>query len=176
MSDTAVPFFKKKSRPTTSRKRDTSPTASSSTATSEVVIPTRKTAANPLIQGTKRTVSQRDDEYDDDDRGPDVKWKASGSTLTAVEREREALKAEDEQSLAKKARRDEEDEEREEDGMYHGASSYKTHIKKSQDAIPKAMRVGPQKSTSTIRTVTVMDYQPDVCKDYKGTSTSISCC
>jgi len=31
------------------------------------------------------------------------------------------------------------------------------------------MRVGPQRSTSTIRTVTIVDYQPDVCKDYKET-------
>jgi len=31
------------------------------------------------------------------------------------------------------------------------------------------MRVGPQRNTSTIRTVTIVDYQPDVCKDYKET-------
>jgi len=31
------------------------------------------------------------------------------------------------------------------------------------------MRIGPQRSTSTIRTVTIVDYQPDVCKDYKET-------
>jgi len=176
----AVPFFKKKTRPATSRKRDTSPSATTAAAapapsntangTSEVVIPTRKTVANPLIQGTKRTFSQRDDSsFLDDDRGPDVKWKASGSTLSAVEREREALSAEEEQSLIKKARREGEDEERDDDGLYHGAASYKSHIKKREDGVPKAMRVGPQKSTSTIRTVTVVDYQPDVCKDYKET-------
>jgi RING finger protein 113A len=53
------------------------------------------------------------------------------------------------------------------DGMYKGQSKYKSHIKKSKE-IPKAMRVGPQKGSSTIRTVTIVDYQPDVCKDYKG--------
>ncbi|KAF9520985.1 hypothetical protein BS47DRAFT_1335072 [Hydnum rufescens UP504] len=137
---------------------------------SEVIVPTRKTVANPLIQGTKRTLSQRDDSASlDDHLGPDVKWKASGSTLSAVEREREALSAEEERSLLKKARREAEDEEREDDGLYHGATSYKSHIKKREDGVPKAMRVGPQKSTSTIRTVTVIDYQPDVCKDYKET-------
>jgi RING finger protein 113A len=180
----AVPFFKKKTRPTTSRKRDTSPSTTAANTTtaasdpilsripnggSEVIVPTRKTVANPLIQGTKRTLSQRDDSASlDDHLGPDVKWKASGSTLSAVEREREALSAEEERSLVKKARREAEDEEREDDGLYHGATSYKSHIKKREDGVPKAMRVGPQKSTSTIRTVTVIDYQPDVCKDYKG--------
>ncbi|KAG5725813.1 Pre-mRNA-splicing factor CWC24, partial [Termitomyces sp. T112] len=29
--------------------------------------------------------------------------------------------------------------------------------------------IGPQRSTSTIRTVTIVDYQPDVCKDYRET-------
>ncbi|KAJ7490073.1 hypothetical protein B0H11DRAFT_2403744 [Mycena galericulata] len=45
---------------------------------------------------------------------------------------------------------------------------YHSHLKKSPE-VPKAMRVGPhdQRSTSTIRTVTIVDYQPDVCKDYK---------
>ena len=34
--------------------------------------------------------------------------------------------------------------------------------------VPKAMRIGPQRGSSTIKTVTIVDYQPDVCKDYKG--------
>ena len=54
------------------------------------------------------------------------------------------------------------------DGLYHGQNAYKSHIKKNKE-VPKAMRVGPQRSNnSTIRTVTIVDYQPDVCKDYKG--------
>jgi len=55
-----------------------------------------------------------------------------------------------------------------EDGQYHGQSAYKKHIKKTTET-PKSMRVGPQRSTTTIRTVTIVDYQPDVCKDYKET-------
>jgi RING finger protein 113A len=56
------------------------------------------------------------------------------------------------------------------DGLYQGQRSYKSHMKKSQE-VPKSMRTGPVRSNnSTIRTVTIVDYQPDVCKDYKGTS------
>jgi len=40
---------------------------------------------------------------------------------------------------------------------------------KKREEVPKAARVGPQRSTNTIRTVTLVDYQPDVCKDYKET-------
>lgn len=78
-----------------------------------------------------------------------------------------------EELLAKRRRKErldagEVDEEIPNDGQYHGQSAYRTHIKKSTET-PKAMRVGPQRSANTIRTVTITDYQPDVCKDYKET-------
>ena len=74
--------------------------------------------------------------------------------------------------MAKRRRKEKEDagedDEVPDDGLYHGQKAYKSHIKKNTDG-PKAMRVGPQRSNnSTIRTVTIVDYQPDVCKDYKG--------
>jgi RING finger protein 113A len=72
--------------------------------------------------------------------------------------------------LAKRARKDDAlEDDVPDDGLYHGQKSYKSHIKKSQE-VPKSMRTGPVRSNnSTIRTVTIVDYQPDVCKDYKGT-------
>ena len=76
--------------------------------------------------------------------------------------------------LAKRAKKDDaaEEDNTPDDGLYHGQKSYKSHIKKSQE-IPKSMRTGPVRSNnSTIRTVTIVDYQPDVCKDYKGAPTS----
>jgi RING finger protein 113A len=77
-----------------------------------------------------------------------------------------------EEVLAKRRRHEKEergDDEEEEapDGQYKGQKAYRTHLKKDKE-VPKAMRVGPQRGTSTIRTVTIVDYQPDVCKDYKG--------
>lgn len=172
-----VPFFKKgKSRPTTSRKRSSSPSNKIVQATtltsikSEVVLPTRKTGGNLLSAGTKRTVTQRDD-HDDTEvpekEGPDVKWTASGSHVNAA---LEILAGDEiEELMAKKRRKDENegDEEVPDDGLYRGQGAYRSHLKKNKE-VPKAMRVGPQRSTSTIRTVTIVDYQPDVCKDYKG--------
>lgn len=178
-----VPFFKKKgrSRPTTARKRSVSPQPSatrpvavnpSTTAKSEVVLPTKKTTTNLLSAGSKRSVSQRDEIGDLDEPekdGPDVKWTAEGSHVNAA---LEILAGDEAEELLAKRRRKEkadagEEEEVPDDGQYHGQKAYKSHIKKSQDT-PKSMRVGPQRSTSTIRTVTIVDYQPDVCKDYKG--------
>ena len=66
------------------------------------------------------------------------------------------------------AEKNDEDEDVPDDGLYRGQKAYKSHIRKNKE-VPKAMRVGPQRSNnSTIRTVTIVDYQPDVCKDYKG--------
>ncbi|KAI0088162.1 hypothetical protein BDY19DRAFT_952509 [Irpex rosettiformis] len=185
-----VPFFKKKGkgRPTTSRKRSVSPpagvttvsvpSASSSSTTpakSEVVLPSRKTAKNLLSAGTKRSASQRDsinadDSSDEKERdGPDVKWSSTNSHINAA---LEIIQGDEAEALLAKKRRktgdEDEDEDAPDDGMYRGQKGYQQHIKKSKE-IPKAMRVGPQRASgSTIRTVTIVDYQPDVCKDYKG--------
>lgn len=176
-----VPFFKKgKSRPTTSRKRSPSPGNSlgvshshnPAASQSEVVHPSKKSASNLLSAGTKRTATQREiDDIDAPEKdGPDVKWTASGSHVNAA---LDILAGDEaEELLAKRRKKEkadagEEDEEVPDDGQYRGQNAYRSHIKKSSE-VPKAMRVGPQRSTSTIRTVTIVDYQPDVCKDYKG--------
>ncbi|PPR01713.1 hypothetical protein CVT24_001589 [Panaeolus cyanescens] len=180
-----VPFFKKKGkgRPTTARKRSASPSGAnesslggpaSSTSKSEVVLPTKKAGTGLLSAGTKRTLSQRDgvDDLDAPEKdGPDVKWTAAGSHVNAA---LEILAGDEAEELLAKRRRKEKldagelDDEVPDDGNYHGQKAYRSHIKKSTE-VPKAMRVGPQRSTNTIRTVTIIDYQPDVCKDYKET-------
>lgn len=183
-----VPFFKKgKSRPMTARRRSGSletparSTASASVSSrtniaSEVVLPTRKAVTNLLSAGTKRTAAQRTENDVDDDEsareGPDVKWTAAGSHINAV---LDIIAGDEiEEVLAKRRRKEreergEEEEEEAPDGVYRGQKAYRSHLKKNKE-VPKAMQIGPQRSTNTIRTVTIVDYQPDVCKDYKGTS------
>lgn len=175
-----VPFFKKKrARPTTTRQRTHSPPVadtapSTSTSKSQVVLPSRKAGTNLLSAGTKRTSSQRraeDPGAEDSDEGrregPGINWTSTGGH---VNKALEILAGDEaEEMLAKRVRKEDTDEvEVPDDGLYHGQKSYKTHIKKSQE-VPKSMRTGPVRSNnSTIRTVTIVDYQPDVCKDYKG--------
>lgn len=176
-----VPFFRKKAkgRPTAARKRSLSPTGSPSTSQlssskSEVVLPTKRGTTNLLSAGTKRTTSQRD-QLDNDDgasrkEGPDVKWTAAGSHTTAA---LDIIAGDEiEEILAKRRKKEREDtglddQDVPDDGNYHGQAAYKHHVKKTAEP-SKAMRAGPQRSTNTIRTVTIIDYQPDVCKDYKG--------
>ncbi|MCJ1404586.1 RNA-splicing factor [Xylographa trunciseda] len=53
------------------------------------------------------------------------------------------------------------------DGTYKGSSNYQSFIQKNANAPPK--QVGPIKAPTNIRTITVTDFAPDVCKDYKQT-------
>ncbi len=175
-----VPFFKKKGkgRPITARKRSVSPTVSSgslsaqpSALKSEVVVPAKKGTSSLLSAGTKRTTSQRDDlDGSPQKDGPDVKWTAAGSHANAA---LEIIAGDEVEELLAKRRKKERQEagldnqEVPDDGHYHGQASYKHLIKKDAE-VSKAKRAGPQRSTNTIRTVTIIDYQPDVCKDYKG--------
>ena len=174
--DVTVPFIKKKgrSRPTTTRQRSASPGPAETpfpiTSKSEVVLPSRKNVSRLISAGTKRTASKRDeDDAEEEERdGPDVKWSAEGSHINAA---KEILLGDEAEELLTKRRKaenlDGDSEDVPEDGLYRGQKGYTNHIKKRQE-VPKAMRVGPQRNTSTIRTVTIVDYQPDVCKDYKG--------
>lgn len=53
------------------------------------------------------------------------------------------------------------------DGTYKGAANYQSFIQKNPDRAGK--QVGPLKASSNVRTITVTDFAPDVCKDYKQT-------
>ncbi|TWU74677.1 RNA-splicing factor [Metarhizium rileyi] len=53
------------------------------------------------------------------------------------------------------------------DGTYKGLANQTSFIQKNPDAPKKT--VGPIKAPTNIRTITVTDFAPDVCKDYKKT-------
>jgi RING finger protein 113A len=52
-------------------------------------------------------------------------------------------------------------------GVYKGLANQTSYIQKNPDR--QSRTVGPVKAPTNIRTVTVTDYAPDVCKDYKNT-------
>lgn len=53
------------------------------------------------------------------------------------------------------------------DGTYKGLANQTSFIQKNPDAPQRT--VGPIKAATNIRTITVTDFAPDVCKDYKKT-------
>jgi hypothetical protein len=55
----------------------------------------------------------------------------------------------------------------EKDGTYKGAKGYGNFIQKNPDKLGKS--VGPVKAPTNMRMITLVDFAPDVCKDYKQT-------
>jgi len=54
------------------------------------------------------------------------------------------------------------------DGTYKGSAAYSSHIQKNPDKSANK-HVGPVKAPTNVRAITVTDFAPDVCKDYKQT-------
>jgi RING finger protein 113A len=151
---------------------------------SEVVRPSQRVKPKILSQGTKR---KRDDSAADGDpsSGKGASELAVGVNYTSSYGASETLanlQAEEHAEYlalkSKKARLDAGEKLSEidgtgaglNDGLYHGEKAYGNVLgKRDETAKPRAQRIGPQRNmNSTIRTVTMIDYQPDVCKDYKG--------
>lgn len=59
------------------------------------------------------------------------------------------------------------DDQQQPDGTYKGLANRTTFIQKNPNAPDR--KVGPIKAPTNIRTITVTDFAPDVCKDYKTT-------
>ncbi|ORX40730.1 hypothetical protein BD324DRAFT_640583 [Kockovaella imperatae] len=168
-------------RPQQSRNRAPSPTADEGQASSEagpstssVVRPSKKNVANPLVQGTKRRRELNENGEEGDAGLDDFDYKAeeglSGAKgdVYATRSTEWDLEAGGEAKIDGKKIKLNEDGEID-DGLYHGAAGYLKTINKRTDVLDKKMQTGPIRATTSIRTVTLVDYQPDVCKDYKET-------
>lgn len=152
---------------------------------SAVVLKKRKVqSSNPLAQGPssgyrvgssrKQETGQNEDEYDfyqpDDDHRAGIK---SDASKTSARRDDDATRtntwyddAHKNQSGAKA------DVASNDDGVYRGKAAYNTFTSTSNtdnSTKPKGMAKGPVRANNNVRTVTMIDYQPSVCKPYKET-------
>ncbi|KAI3613451.1 hypothetical protein CBS9595_004284 [Malassezia furfur] len=56
------------------------------------------------------------------------------------------------------------------DGKYRGMANYAKYTEERDDGSSAKFRTkGPMQAPTNVRTITVVDYQPDICKDYKET-------
>ena len=178
MSDEpTVTFIKKrKGAPSGLRKRpaaEEQPTELAEPSTSEVIIATKRSAANHLIQGTGNKRRKAGDDpalalSDSEDEAETTKRESYGvrhSASTQRERRRSSsppaeMSAESIKAGQKAKLGDRKEDEVVADGLYRGAAG-------QAHKLPKAF--GPVKGgPGNVRTITLVDYQPDVCKDYKG--------
>ncbi|KAK4698978.1 hypothetical protein P7C70_g7290, partial [Phenoliferia sp. Uapishka_3] len=172
MSDTAVFIKKRKGAPGGIRKRpaDSPPPSADTPSTSEVKYAPKKAIANHLIQGTNKRSRTTDpstsglalsDSDDDDPTSSSFVVRHSAGT-SRPRRRSSSPPAEMSAPIVTKV-----EEEVRDDGIYRGASG-------QAHKLPKAF--GPVKGgPGNVRTITVVDYQPDVCKDYKGVFSWSAC-
>ncbi|BGP12787.1 hypothetical protein JCM10213_007301 [Rhodosporidiobolus nylandii] len=176
-SDAPVTFIKKrKGAPSGLRKKpaatSSAPSVNDEPAASEVVHATKRSITSHLVQGTgskrRRTddagaadLSDSEDEKEQERKAYAVRHSSdrqaqrrrSESPPAWVSSEQVKEMARDKNARPEDAQRD--------DGLYHGSKAEKHQV-------PKAF--GPVKGgPANVRTITLVDYQPDVCKDYKET-------
>jgi RING finger protein 113A len=195
MSAPVVTFKKAPRRPNQSRKRSTSPSNDEpgpSTAVPSVVRPTKKSIVNPLVQGTKRRRDLNEENsvagLDDFDYKADEGVLQKGDVFATRSADFDIENADggkpvndkkvklNEVSEGSNNSRDERAQDANmkqdgeiDDGMYRGAANYHKPLTKRTDVMDSKMTHGPIRATANVRTITMMDYQPDVCKDYKET-------
>lgn len=161
----AVPFFKKRAKKNF-RKRgsdalntrkpadsDDDDDDDGEAVASEVVTKERKTASTPFVQSTRRR-RRHQGQDDDDEEGEEesaigVRYAADRSAKVQKEdATRYSTEWELEAAELRKRKND----------SKPGAAGQKN----------SKMSVGPQRAPANLRVTARFDYQPDVCKDYKG--------
>lgn len=141
-----------------------------------MIKPTQRTALNPLLQGTKRLREARKRERDADEQfRADESFQIGGDELVTRSNDWDISTSSSSDSPQIKRPRLDDDGNilpPTSDGTYKGQASYSNFIKldERQAQMSSKMKAGPQKASANIRSITVTDYQPDVCKDYKGAS------
>ncbi|KAE8213867.1 hypothetical protein CF327_g2684 [Tilletia walkeri] len=168
----AAPLFKKKA-PRVRDLRQRPPAESSSTDTASAVDGSslKARAKGPIrsTTATTRTISEVDsqpdlwDEYKDTGAAPPPFKKRALPDRDLRQLSDEPSPSNPATTSAAAAAED--------DGLYKGLSAYKSHgpVARDDGSSSKIRAKGPIKPTATIRTTSVVDYQPDVCKDYKET-------
>ncbi|KAK3711231.1 RNA-splicing factor [Vermiconidia calcicola] len=173
MADVAAPSFKKRTNKSSNiRKRPATPppehSASESDYTSDeggtrvkrrkkdgvkVSSTVTKGASQDLSKSTKYSADRSTTLTANDDATKTSNWYVEAAN--AADAARASTKAANEAK------------ERDNEGAYKGTASYGSYIQKNPNATMKA--VGPVKAPTNVRMITVTDFAPDVCKDYKQT-------
>lgn len=174
-SSDKVPFFKKRTPKNNIRKRQRSPPTTLERQTgsdddddesivSEVITKERKTIKTPFVQSTRRKRHLRrtdddDPENEEDDLGfGGDQYQADRS---ATVRKDDATRYTTEFELDAAAM----------DAMTSAINAGKAKKQAGVEKKPvknSKLQVGPQKAPANLRVTARFDYQPDICKDYKG--------
>jgi RING finger protein 113A len=161
ISDKSEPitFFKKRSTnknirkrkaPTTRRKEESDQDDSDQDQIeSQVVTKDRKTGSNPFVQSTRKKRNRHDgDDAEDEEQDALFGGQYSADKSTTLQKS-DATRYDTEWEL-------------------QAQEATKKMAGPKKDVMNAKMQVGPQRAPANLRATTRFDYQPDVCKDYKG--------
>ncbi|KAB8801889.1 hypothetical protein FH972_026710 [Carpinus fangiana] len=178
-----VALFKKRAGKTNARKRPATPPPQNSDSSSEAYSSAdeatgarqaKRRRTGGVAAGSSATVVRRPEDTQTELKPTQFR----ASSTTDIHDTNDATKAADwydEKALLgrsshPKAALSQQQQKQASDGTYKGAAAYTTHIQRSQASLEKKSSIGPIKAPpSNIRTITVTDFAPDVCKDYKQT-------
>lgn len=163
------------SRP--SRPSDSDSDDQGSTSRSSVIIKKKRTNYNPLVASTGSVLrrSKLDDDFDQDDALLDLDAPASSASRPnkSLQKIRDDATRHSNWDLDPSSASIDPSapsKDTNSDGLYRGAKGYQSYIAARDDGTSSKMRSrGPIRQTTTVRTTSLMDYQPDICKDYKET-------
>jgi hypothetical protein len=155
-----VTFFKKRSTSKNIRKRKTPVKVKSDSdddddsdddaVVSEVVTKDRKTGINPFVQGTRRRRVKKNEEGDDESETEDLIGVQYTADRSATVKKSDATRYDTAWELEK------------------NELDKKKNDAPKKDVMNAKMSVGPQRAPANLRVTQRFDYQPDICKDYKG--------
>jgi RING finger protein 113A len=159
-----ITFFKKRSTnknirkrkaPTTRRKEESDQDDSDQDQIeSEVVTKDRKTGNNPFVQSTRKKRNRHDgDDAEDEEQDALFGGQYSADKSTTLQKS-DATRYDTEWEL-------------------QAQEVTKKMAGPKKDVVNAKMQVGPQRAPANLRATTRFDYQPDVCKDYKGRIESV---
>ncbi|KAI7328638.1 hypothetical protein KC315_g6552 [Hortaea werneckii] len=169
MADAAPPVFKKRgNKGANVRKRPATPPPEDSDTESDytddeqgVRVKRRKREGVKVTAGTRAAADLSKSTAFEADKSASI---TANENATATSNwYTEAANAADAAKASAKAARGE--QEKHGDGTYKGAAGYSNFIQKN----PESRQVGPVKAPTNVRMVTITDFAPDVCKDYKQT-------
>lgn len=171
MSDNLIPmnskeanvtFFKKRSTNKNLRKRKTPIKVKSDSddddsddddqVISEVVTKERKTGPSPFVQGTRKRRIKKSGDSEDEEDEEDAFGTMYKADHSAKLQKSDAARYDTEWELQKQE------------------MDQQSKPAPKKNAVNSKMSVGPQRAPANLRVTARFDYQPDICKDYKGKS------
>jgi RING finger protein 113A len=179
-SRTVCTFIKKARKGNIRKKGDS---ASEETDATVVVQPKKEENKNPMVQSTKDYKKQKEDFSFASTNSAMSNISADMGATAMIETETERDK--DAQAIRERSKKDQEilagEEAERAEKVYRGMGAYTEYVQKRDNTggiKGTGIKAGPVRGTIYARAISRMDYQPDVCKDYKETGTcgyGISC-